>query len=116
MFSNIVQGEVFRTDLLTNLPPNLYSNDDATASDHLPVLMTFANPFAQPFRLTSFTRSHQTARLTWQTVPGGVYRVETSTNLTDWTPLPSRLTTANYSGTFVTNPAGGQEFFRVRTD
>ena len=43
--SNIVSSQVFRTDLLTPMPPNLYSNDDTTASDHLPVFMVFANPF-----------------------------------------------------------------------
>ena len=56
LFSNLVGGEVFRTDLLTNLPSNLFSNDDKTASDHLPVVMIFNNPFDTPFRLLSVAR------------------------------------------------------------
>ena len=50
LFSNLAGSGVFRTNLLTNLPPNLFSNDDKIASDHLPVLMVFNNPFNTPFR------------------------------------------------------------------
>ena len=57
LFSNIAGSEVFRTDLLTNFPPNLFSNDDMTASDHLPVLMVFKNPFDTPFKLLSIART-----------------------------------------------------------
>lgn len=46
LYSNIVSSQVFRTDLLTNPPAPLLTNDDVTASDHLPVMMVFNNPFA----------------------------------------------------------------------
>lgn len=116
LFSNIVGSEVFRTDLLTNLPPNLFANDDQVASDHLPVLMAFANPFTQPFRLTSIARSSPAVQLAWQAVPAGAYRVEASTNLLDWTALATNLVTTNYSGVFATNTPEAWKFFRVRTE
>src|SRR5882724_689724 len=52
LFSNITSSQVFRTDLLTNPPPPLLTNDDSTASDHLPVQMVFSNPYDKPFRVT----------------------------------------------------------------
>ena len=66
LFSNIVSSQVFRTDLLTPLPPNLFSYDDNTASDHLPVFMVFANPFNPPFRLLSLGLTNQFVSLKWE--------------------------------------------------
>jgi endonuclease/exonuclease/phosphatase family metal-dependent hydrolase len=64
MFSNIVSSQVFRTELLTEPPAPLLASDSATASDHLPVLMQFANPYEQPFRFITVTRSNSTVSLT----------------------------------------------------
>jgi hypothetical protein len=97
------------------LPPNLFSNDTKVASDHLPVLMTFANPFAQPFRVTSFARTNAAVTLQWQSVPGGIYRLESSTSLTAWTALATNLLTTNYSGRISTNASDAARFFRLRT-
>ena len=66
LFTNIVSSQVFRTDLLTPLPPNLFSYDDNTASDHLPVFMVFANPFNPPFRLLAIGRTNQIVSLQWE--------------------------------------------------
>jgi endonuclease/exonuclease/phosphatase family metal-dependent hydrolase len=44
LFSNISSSRIFQTDVLTNLPPTVLTNDDKTASDHLPVLMVFGDP------------------------------------------------------------------------
>jgi len=116
LFSNVVSSQVFRTDKLpAPLPPNLFSTDSQTASDHLPVLMTFANPFAQPFSVTGFSRSNPAVSLTWNAVPGGLYRVEDSTNLADWTALATNLVATNYSRVFITNASEPVKFFRVRT-
>ncbi len=60
MYSNIVSSQIFRTDKLVPVPPNLNSNDDKIASDHLPVLMVFKNPYQNPFQLLSVTRSNLT--------------------------------------------------------
>lgn len=114
--SNLISSQVFRTDKLPiPLPPNLFSNDSKTASDHLPVVMTFANPFAQPFSVTAFSRSNQAVNVQWQSVPGGIYRVENSTNLADWTALATNLMATNYNCVLNTNAGEAVKFFRVRT-
>jgi hypothetical protein len=115
MFSNIAGSQIFRTDKLPVMPPNLFSNDDKTSSDHLPVLMTFNNPFYKPFNTTSFSRTGTNVSLNWQSVPGQTYRVEASTNLTAWTALATNLMATNYSGAFTTNSTSGVNFFRVRS-
>ena len=115
LFSNIVSSQVFRTDLLYPVPSNLYSNDDATASDHLPVLMTFANPFNTPFRLLSFDVTNQTVSLKWESQNNRVFNIESSTDFIVWTPFVTNLaaTTANPTLTFTTNYTGGPAFFRI---
>lgn len=114
LVSNIVVSQVFRTDLLTNPPLDLMSNDDATASDHLPVLMTFANPFMQPYTITRFGKSNGLVTVQWQSVPGQSYQLESSTNLTVWTSLATNLTATNYSDSVSTNLASPERFFRVK--
>ena len=84
LFSNITSSQVFRTDRLTNLPPPLKTNDNTTASDHLPVIMFFGNPYARPFRLISIARSNEAVALTWEAIPGQPYRVDVSSNLSAW--------------------------------
>jgi endonuclease/exonuclease/phosphatase family metal-dependent hydrolase len=117
LFSNVIGSQVFRTDRLpAPLPPNLNPDDDQVASDHLPVLITFANPFAQPFRVTAFRRAGQTVNLQWESVPGGSYRVEASTNLVNWTSVATNRLTTNYLGAFSTNAVEPVKFFRVRTE
>jgi hypothetical protein len=116
LFSNIAGGEVFRTDLLTNLPPDLLSNDDLTASDHLPVLMVFNNPYDTPFKLLSIVRSNQSVTLNWESQNNRVFDIETSLNLVAWTPFVTNLpaTTTNSPFVFTTNNvADGARFFRV---
>jgi endonuclease/exonuclease/phosphatase family metal-dependent hydrolase len=114
LYSNIVSSQVFRTDRLSPLPPTLNSNDNKVASDHLPVLMVFANPYTQPFRLTSIARSNSAVTLQWGTVPGQAYRVECSSNLAAWTTLADRLTATNYNYLLNTNRTNPAQFFRVR--
>ena len=113
LFSNIVSSQVFRTDLLTNTPPPLLTNDDITASDHLPVFMVFGNPYDKPFRLTSIARSNPAVTLQWETVPGQPYSVDISSNLFAWSALTTNLMATNYNLAFTTNMSGNAEFFRV---
>jgi endonuclease/exonuclease/phosphatase family metal-dependent hydrolase len=113
LFSNIAGSQVFRTDLLANPPPPLLANDDATASDHLPVLMVFNSPYDKPFRLLSITRSDPSLALTWQSVPGQPYRVESSSNLAAWAELASNLVASGTSYLFATHVTGSTRFFRV---
>ena len=113
LFSNITSSQVFRTDLLTNPPPPLKTNDNATASDHLPVMMFFGNPYARPFHLISIARTNQAVALTWEAVPGQPYRVDVSSNLSAWSVLASNLLATNANCTFNTNATGDIQFFRV---
>jgi endonuclease/exonuclease/phosphatase family metal-dependent hydrolase len=113
LFSNIVSSEVFRTDSLNPLPGGLLANDDKTASDHLPVFMTFANPYNVPFRITSVTVSNGLLSLNWESISGREYRVESSTTLTNWTPLSATLTATGTNSTFSTNLSSVVQFLRV---
>ena len=114
--SNVAGSQVFRTDLLTNFPPNLFTNDDKDASDHLPVLMTFANPFDTPFKFVSVTRTNQGVTLQWESQKNRTFRIEASTNLVTWSAFTTNFTTAttNSPYVFTTNNVSDQvKFFRV---
>jgi len=114
LFSNIAGGQVFRTDLLPPAPPDLYSNDDKIASDHLPVFLVFANPFNTPFQLLSVSRRNQNVTLTWESMSNRQYHVEDSSNLAVWASLASNLTATGAASTFATNVPGAMKFFRIR--
>jgi hypothetical protein len=114
LFSNVVGSQVFRTDLLYPVPPNLYSNDDKIASDHLPVFMVFANPFNPPFRLLSVGVANQLVSLKWETISNRQYHLDVSSNLATWTPWVTNLTATGADFSFSTNVPGEMKFFRVR--
>ena len=113
LFANIASSQLFRSDLLPSPPPPLLATDSETASDHLPVLMTFNNPYDKPFQLLSFTRSNLTVTLNWQSVPGQPYRVESSTNLTTWSTLANNLVATGSTFTYTTNLNDAMRYFRV---
>jgi endonuclease/exonuclease/phosphatase family metal-dependent hydrolase len=116
LFTNIISSQVFRTDLLTNFPPNLFSNDDKIASDHLPVLMTFANPYDTPYKFVSIARTNQSVTLKWESQNNRTFNVEASTNLTAWLPFATNLysATTNLPYVFTTNSVPDKiKFFRV---
>jgi len=114
MFSNIVSSQIFRTDKLLPVPPNLNSNDDRVASDHLPVLMVFKNPYQNPFQLLSMARNGSSVALTWESVPGQLYTVESSTDMVSWAQFATNLMATNFTQTFNTNAPASAQFFRVR--
>jgi endonuclease/exonuclease/phosphatase family metal-dependent hydrolase len=114
LFGNVQSSQVFRTDLLAPLPPNLNADDDAMASDHLPVLMVFNNPFTKPFKVTAFTVTDASVSVTWESVPGQSYRVEAASSLPTWTTLADDLLATNYNFTFSTNFSAPIQFFRVK--
>ena len=113
LFANIQTSQVFRTDRLNPQPPNLNSNDGRVASDHLPVLMVFNNPYDQPFKLLSLTRSNASLTLKWESVPGQPYRVDASSNLVAWNVFASNLTATSNTHTFSTNLNYPTRYFRV---
>ena len=114
MFSNIVGSQIFRTDKLFPVPPNLNGNDDRVASDHLPVLMVFKNPYQNPFNLLSVTHDGPAVSLNWESVPGQQYTIESSTNLVAWVPFATNLMATNFTQMFNTNAPANVQFFRVR--
>jgi len=116
LFSNLAGAQVFRTDLLTNFPSNLYSNDDKTASDHLPVLMVFNNPFDTPFKLVSVARTNQNVTLQWEAQNNRTFNLEASSNLINWTPFVTNLQTSTTNSPFIfetNNVADQMKFFRI---
>ena len=114
LLSNISSSQVFRTDLLTNSPAPLLSSDDKTASDHLPVFMTFSNPYDKPFLLISLQHTGLALSLQWQAVRGQPYRIEASPDLVAWVPFATNLVTTNSIFAFVTNNVSQPlQFFRV---
>ena len=113
LYSNFAGAQVFRTDLLTNPPAPLQTNDNIVASDHLPVLMYFANPYAMPFRLLSVAVTGGALTLQWESVSNRVYGVETSSNLTSWAALASNLVATGTNTSFTTNAGPSRQFFRV---
>jgi len=114
--SNITAAQVFRTDVLSPTPTNLLKYDSTNASDHLPVLMTFANPFNTPFKLTSATRTNQGVTLKWESQNNRTFNIEASTNLAVWTPFATNLysSTTNSLFVFTTNNVPDKvKFFRI---
>jgi endonuclease/exonuclease/phosphatase family metal-dependent hydrolase len=111
--SNLSSSQVFRSDLLQSRPPNVLSNDSRTASDHLPVLAVFNNPYDTPFQLTSVTTSNRQLRLTWATRPGREYRVEATTNPPIWTTVTTNLVATTTSLSWSTNAGQPRQFFRI---
>jgi hypothetical protein len=113
LFTNMTGSQIFRTDLLTNPPPPLLADDDQTASDHLPVIMYFNNPYSLPFRLLAISLTNQDVTLKWESSSGRLYHVEASLNLTAWATLASNLTASGTNCTFTTNATEALKFFRV---
>ena len=114
LWSNRTAMQVFRTDTLTPTPTNLLKFDSTNASDHLPVLMTFANPFNTPYKFTSVTRTNQSVTLKWESATNRFFHVETSTNLLQWTVLASNLFATGTNFTYTTNNVSDrQKFFRL---
>jgi len=114
LYSNIRTSQVFRTDLLNPLPSNLNATDDEVASDHLPVLMVFSNPYTPAFQVTSFARSNTAVTVKWASVPGQIYQVETSPDLQTWAAFTANLTATNFNFSLITNVGDSKNFFRIR--
>ncbi|MCW5550932.1 MAG: endonuclease/exonuclease/phosphatase family protein [Verrucomicrobiae bacterium] len=112
----IVTNWIFRTDFLSPPPPGLQSDDSQIATDHLPLLTVFRNPYdlppALPLRV-NLQLTNQTVTLAWDSNPGRHYLVQGSFNLTNWISLspsiPANGTNTTWQGSIV---PGGM-FFRI---
>ena len=114
--SNIDTSQAFRTDVLNPLQSGLIKYDSTNASDHLPVLMTFINPFDTPFRLLSIAWTNQSVTLNWESQNNRTFNIETSSNLSAWSPFVTNLltTTTNSPYVFTTNNITDKiKFFRI---
>jgi endonuclease/exonuclease/phosphatase family metal-dependent hydrolase len=112
LFSNLVNSQVFRTDLLPPpLPLNLNSNDNIVASDHLPVVMVFNYP-DPPLRATLGV-SNQMVTLTWPALVGRKFAVESSSDLTTWMLAASNLVAFTAQPTWTTATTNAERFYRI---
>lgn len=114
LFSNLATNQVFRTDALNPLPAGLNAGDSATASDHLPVLATFLNPYDPQPRLEGLNLSNQFVHVTWSSVTGRVYRVESSTNLALWSAVSGDLVATGTNQAWSGPRSTQRQIFRVR--
>ena len=114
LFSNIVRSEVFRTDLLNPLPDGLEKLDDKTASDHLPVWMEFADPYAIPFTLLAATLRNGFLELSWGGVAGRQYEIQATEDFARWSNIASGLFSIGSVIHWETKPSGPLQFFRLR--
>ena len=113
LFSNIATSQVFRTDLLAPRPLTLNSNDSRIASDHLPVLITFNNPYNTPFWITSVNLTNQLLQLRWQASPGRDYTIESSSNLVFWSLVNPSVTATGATMTWTHDAIRPRRFFRL---
>jgi endonuclease/exonuclease/phosphatase family metal-dependent hydrolase len=113
LYSNILASQTFRTGLLDPLPPGLLADDDRTASDHLAVLMVFANPYLVPFRITELDVSGDFLTLRWEAQAGRRYTVEWSPDLEDWRAAASGILVGGAQGLWNAAVPTGSRFYRV---
>ena len=109
--ANIAASQVFRTDLLSELPPPLQTNDDVIASDHLPVQMIFNYP-DPPLRVTSLL-SNQNFSLSWSALTGRQFSVESSLDLIAWSVIASNIVTTTGTPKWTTPATNASRFFLV---
>ena len=113
LYSNISSSQVFRSDRVSPPAPPLQSGDSATASDHLPIEMIIGNPYDAPYIIRALTISDQIATIHWQTVLGGRYRLEASSDLATWTAVASNLVGQGGELTVQVDVSAARQFFRI---
>jgi hypothetical protein len=112
--SNIANSQIFRTDILSPMPANLVSGDSKTASDHLPVIMSFDNPYDPAPKIASVVASNQFLNLSWLAITGRNYQVQFSSNLVNWSTAGSTVFASTTNLAWTTPRNGSRQFFRVR--
>ena len=116
LFSNLASSQVFRSDLVTPAAPPLLAGDSAAASDHLPVMATFRNPYDVPFAIRTLTVSNHVATLAWPTVIGAKYGVEVSADLVTWKPAVTNLSATGGTLSCKVATSAVRQYFRVFQD
>ncbi len=113
LYYSTSDGRVFRSDKVSPPAPPLLASDSATASDHLPVMMTFRNPYNVPLSIRSLTVSNPIATLRWTAVPGERYRVESSARVDFWPTASTNIVAAQTEVAFSASATNNQQFFRL---
>lgn len=113
LFSNITSSQVFRSDKVIPAVPPLLAGDSATAADHCPVLMTFGNPYGHPFRIRPIVMTNQSAWLSWESTPGGRYRIEGTTNFLQWSAIFSNIVAVDWQSSVAIGLTSARQFLRV---
>ncbi len=113
LYYSTSDGRVFRSDLVSPPAPPLLAGDSATAADHLPVMLTFRNPYNVPLAIRSLTVSNEVATLRWTTIPGERYRVESSSNFTAWQSAVANLVAATNELSVPVPAISANQFFRL---
>ncbi|MFO1476745.1 MAG: hypothetical protein U1F98_08850 [Verrucomicrobiota bacterium] len=104
---------VIRSDLLESPPYPMRTNDDRWASDHLPVMAVFGNPFLVPVRFESVGRTGSVVTLSWRSVPGLGYRVERSVDLAQWNVCSEQAAASGVSVLVQSNVPDAACFYRL---
>lgn len=74
------------------------------------LLVTNAAP---PFRISLISITNQSVSIQWKTDVGGIYGVQTSSDLTNWIGVANNLIAVNTNMTFSTNLQGASQFLRT---
>lgn len=115
LFTNLATNWIFRTDYLNPVPPGLQSDDAQVASDHLPLVTIFRNPFHVPAPFTVGVRiENQAAVVSWNSVAGNHYVVRGSYNLTTWFNVSPTITATNGNSSWRGSRVPTGMFLRVQ--
>lgn len=113
LFSNVTGSQVFRSDTVSPPRPPLLASDSAIAADHLPVVMSFRDPYSGPLAIGGLTIRNQVATIEWTGVPGDRCRVEVSADFAAWQPASTNLIGATGVATYQMPVVGRTRFLRV---
>lgn len=113
LFGHVTDAQVFRSDMVIPPVPPLLATDSATASDHLPVVMSFRNPYALPFRILGWTLTNEALTIQWSATLGDRYQVEISNELENWTVVATNLLASGNLMVHTLAMSGSNRFVRV---
>jgi endonuclease/exonuclease/phosphatase family metal-dependent hydrolase len=113
LYYSVNASQVFRSDLVIPAVPPLLPADSATASDHIPVTMTFRDPYNVPLVIRSLALSNQVATLRWTAIPGDRYRVESSPNFGGWQSALANLVATTNDVSVQVPATSSAQFFRL---
>jgi len=113
-FVQIPAGTSSEVTVRVKAPSALVGNEPQPVS----IVIVDADAILPPFRITNIFVDdvNDEAFLLWESAPGGIYQIETSPDLAEWTKDPTEIiANGNVTATTVTTLGlGGRHYFRVR--